>query len=203
MGWAPNYASAEELAEFARIGDLDDDSVLTIAIAAASRAIDRTANRQFGRVDEAVARIYTASWDRDRCRWCVAVDDIADAAGLLVAFDSAGDESYASTITPVRLRPVNAAADGEPWTELLLPTTAAVTAAADGIRVTALWGWAEVPDAIHQAALLQASRFVARRDSPFGVAGSPDAGSEVRLLARLDADVEVSIGKYKRWWGAV
>ena len=49
-----------------------------------------------------------------------------------------------------------------------------------------------------EATLLQASRLAARRDSPFGVAGSPDAGSEMRLLARVDPDVAVALEPYRR-----
>jgi hypothetical protein len=46
--------------------------------------------------------------------------------------------------------------------------------------------------------MLQASRFYARRDSPYGVAGSPDLGSEVRLLSKVDPDVAVSLADYVR-----
>jgi hypothetical protein len=66
------------------------------------------------------------------------------------------------------------------------------------VRVTALWGWSAVPPAIEQATLLQASRLLIRRDSPYGVAGSPEAGTEIRLLARLDPDVDVAVAPYRR-----
>ena len=70
------------------------------------------------------------------------------------------------------------------------------------MKVTARWGWAAVPSTIKQATLLQASRLLARRDAPFGIAGSPDVGSEIRLLARVDPDVAVAVAPYRRWWGA-
>lgn len=60
-----------------------------------------------------------------------------------------------------------------------------------------------VPDSIKLACLLQASRFFIRREAPFGIAGSPEAGSELRLLAKVDPDVEVILGPYRSWWGAV
>jgi hypothetical protein len=50
--------------------------------------------------------------------------------------------------------------------------------------------------------LLQASRLDFRRVAPAGVAGSPETGSEVRLLARVDPDVAVSLKDYIRWWAA-
>ena len=49
---------------------------------------------------------------------------------------------------------------------------------ADGARV----------DAIH------------RKGSPYGIAGSPDLGSELRLLAKLDADVAVLLRSFVRMW---
>lgn len=60
-----------------------------------------------------------------------------------------------------------------------------------------------IPAGVTQACLLQASRFFARRYSPFGIAGSPENGSELRLLSRVDPDVAVVLAPYRVWWGAV
>ena len=48
-----------------------------------------------------------------------------------------------------------------------------------------------VPSSVKLAVLLQASRWVKRREAPFGIAGSPEMGNELRLLAKLDPDVMV------------
>jgi hypothetical protein len=48
------------------------------------------------------------------------------------------------------------------------------------------------------AARIQAGRFSIRQESLYGVAGSPAAGSELRLLARVDPDVGVSLANYVR-----
>jgi hypothetical protein len=205
MAWRPDYATTDELAAFVRIDDSLDDAQLALAIAAASRAVDRASNRQFGLLAAPAPRFYTAQWDRKRCRWYVVIDDLMTSTGLSVAFDENEDETYSSAITDHRLQPANAAAEERPWTELaILPaSTVQPTTLTDGVRVTAQWGWTAVPTAIKEATLLQASRLLARRDSPYGVAGSPDAGSEVRLQARLDPDVAVALGPYRRVWGAV
>lgn len=199
MAWCPGYVSTDELAAFVRVADSLDDAQLALAIAAASRAIDRCAGRQFGLVDEAEARTYTAWYDEKRERWVVPVDDFMSTSGLAVAFDSDGDESYADAVTAFSKRPANAAATDRPWTELLvLPSSdVTLTDADNAVRVTALWGWASVPDAVKEACLLQASRLAARRDAPFGVAGSPQVGSEMRLLAKVDPDVEVALRDYR------
>jgi hypothetical protein len=88
----------------------------------------------------------------------------------------------------------NAVMVGKAYTQLKITTS---TSAAE-LAITALWGWSAVPVPVKDATLLQGQRFAARRDAPFGVAGSPTDGSEVRLLARVDPDVEVMLGDYRR-----
>jgi hypothetical protein len=203
MTWAPDYVTAEELAAFVRVGDTDDETQMGLAISAASRAIDRTTRRQFGLVAVAEARSYTARRDPARDRWSVPIDDLMTDEGLAVAFDSGDDGTYASPITLHVLRPVNAAQKTRPWTELVVRPSSSVqpTGLESGVRVTARWGWSTVPDAVKEACLLQASRILARRDSPYGIAGSPEAGSELRLLAKVDPDVEVALSDYRRRTG--
>ena len=197
MVWAPDYVTSSELKAYLRITDTVDDAQLAVAISAASRAVDRFAGRQFGVVDQAEERFFTARWDRRRCRWTLDVDDLMTAPVSV--------EVEGGTITAYDLEPVNAASKGQPWTSLAVKPGSAVTPTEEtnGVAVTALWGWSAVPVAVKQATLLQASRFHARRDSPYGIAGSPDEGSETRLLAAVDPDVKVSLDAYRRrWWSA-
>ena len=204
MAWKPDYATTDDLKTFVRIGDALDDAQLELAVAAASRAIDTACRRQFGLVAAPEARAYTAYYDTKRDRWMVPIDDLMTAAGLVVKFDTDSDESYAATITGYGMRPANAAQTGRPWEDLVVhPGSTVLPDDRDaGVQVTALWGWTAVPDAVKEACLLQASRLLARRDSPYGIAGSPDAGSEMRLLAKVDPDVAVVLGPYTRWWAA-
>jgi hypothetical protein len=55
---------------------------------------------------------------------------------------------------------------------------------------------AYVPAPVTAGALLQSCRIHARRQSPYGVAGSPEGGI-VRLLSRLDPDVELMLRPYR------
>lgn len=206
MAWAPDYATTAELKTFARITGSADDTVLALAITAASRAIDRHTGRQFGVVASAEERFYTARLDRRPWRtlryraprWVVDVDDLMSTTSLTVKVGEV-------TVTTFTKEPVNAAVLSRPWTEIVLDSRSeALPCGRDNeISVTALWGWSAVPDTIKQATLLQASRLFSRRTSPFGVAGSPDLGSELRLLAKVDADVAVVLEEYVRHWGAV
>jgi len=203
MAWAPDYITLSELKAFLRIGDTGDDVQLAVAITAASRAIDRCTNRQFGVVASVEERQYTAEWNRRRGRWVVPIDDLMTVTGLVVTTVDE-DGTLTGTITAYDLEPRDADLKGRPWELLVVRSTSAVvpTGARGEMATTGLWGWTAVPTAVDQATYLQASRFHARRNSPYGVAGSPDDGSELRLLARVDPDVAVSLGPYRRWWAA-
>lgn len=205
MAWAPDYVTAAELKAYERIPDTDDDAQVALAISAASRAVDRYCNRQFGLVASVEDRFYTPRWDKRRCRWVVDIDDLQTVVGLLVFADLDGSGDYATNLTDYgALKPVNAAAKSRPWTQLVVLPSSPVKPCAeeDSAQVTAKYGWTTVPTPVKQATLLQASRFLKRKDAPFGVAGSPDSGSEVRLLAKVDPDVAVVLGPYVRQWGA-
>ena len=92
--------------------------------------------------------------------------------------------------------PRNAIADGKPYTYVVV----SASPSGDGVLAgLGLWGWnAPYPDPIVEATMLQTSRLNIRRDSPYGVAGSPDVGSELRLLSRLDPDVAPIVADYVR-----
>lgn len=198
MAWAPNYCTADELKSFVRIADDLDDVQIGLAIAAASRSIDAHTHRQFGLVDAPEARAYTARFDGARLRWHAEIDDLMTTTGLSVAVDTAADETYAGVVTMYALRPVNAPQTARPYTELVFRPGSSVqpTGLEAGVEVTARWGWTAVPDAVKQACLLQSSRILSRRDSPYGVTGSPESGGELRLLAKVDPDVAVSLRGY-------
>lgn len=208
MAWKPDYIEVEDLAEYVNITDpvlIDADPFLAPAVAAASRAVDGTTNRQFGLCAEPEARYYTPRWDRKRCRWVIEIDDLMTETGLLVKADLTDSGVYDQAITAFSLEPRNAVKEGKPWTHLVVRPSSAVQPVSDqdSVEVFARYGWTTFPDAVVQASLMQGSRFYERRKAPFGTAGSPESGSEIRLLAKLDPDVAVILGSdYIRWWGA-
>ena|ERR1700754_2673511 len=187
--WSPDYATVAELKQYISIPDDDDvdDTELGGKITAASTSIDQYTRRQFGKVDAPEMREYPVLY-RGVFK-VVLVDDLMDTTGLTVTID--GD-----AVEPVYFDPRNAPQKGTPYTRIFLPVAASGVA-----QVTALWGWTEVPATIKEATMLQASRLFKRRDAPFGVAGSPELGSELRLLAKVDPDVAVMLSKYVRRTG--
>jgi len=201
MAWAPDYTTLARFKSFLRVTDIDDDVQLAVDITTASRAIDKACCRQFGVLTAATEWTYTARWDRHRNSWMVSVDDFATVTGLVVKVDGVVTTDFVK-------EPVRAVDKGGVWTQLRLPAAAiggvySATSPLDNVKVTALWGWSAVPVSVENACWLQAARFAARRDSPYGIAGSPAEGSEMRLLATVDPDVRVSLGPYVRLWGAV
>lgn len=183
--WKPVYASLTEMRDWLRLRDAedtDDDSLIRLKLSAASRAVDGTCGRQFGKADSAVTRSYDVRWSRTRQAYVAEIDDLMDTTDLAFTLDDA-----ALTTDDYSLRPRNAIADGEPYTYVVISATPTGDGVLDGL---ALWGWnAPWPDEVKEATMLQASRLNVRRDSPYGIAGGADGGGELRLLSRLDPDV--------------
>jgi hypothetical protein len=198
-----DYVSVDDLKAQLRITDTADDALLALVITSASRAVDQFTNRRFGLVPAAIARVFT-SYGEDVLK----IDDTMTTTGLVVKTDTDADGTYATTLvlgTDFDMYPANAAAEGMPWTGIQLRASSAAffPSVRAGIQVTASWGWTAIPSVVEIATLIQASRFFVRRDSAYGVAGSPDLGNELRLQSALDPDVQVALQSVVRWWGAV
>lgn len=214
MAWKPDYASSTELATYTRITDGFDAVQMQAAVTSASRAVDYYCKRQFGVLAAPAPRYYTPWWDRYKQAWVCDTEDLMTTVGMVVAVDD-GTQTYPWTVsTGYALRPANAAAESEPWTALhFLHGADFMPAGFDAeIKITAKWGWTAVPDPVKSATLMQASRFLTRRDSPYGVAGSPprrDSGSGMSVAAKelallfysLDPDVEATLRVFRKdWW---
>lgn len=202
MSWAPLYSNLADLKNYLRIPDTTDDSVLTSALEDASRSVDQFTSRQFGQSTSTEARFYTPTYSRRRQAWAVETDDLMTSVGLIIAVDTANNLTFSTTVDPTtcRLAPYNAAPVDRPWTSIQLPEQFQGVLGEGSVLVTATWGWTSVPGAVADATLLQASRFVKRRESPFGIAGSPEMGTEFRLSRWLDPDVQVMLRSYMRFW---
>ena len=193
MVWAPDYLILAEAKNFKRLTDTVDDVELAVYISAASRAIDDACNRQFGKTAGIETRLYSAWYDDERARWIVDVDDFMSTVGLVVTIGGV-------TTTSFTKEPVNALQEGRPWEQLSIdPATATVIPVGAEYEVSVTvnpFGWSAFPAGVVLAAKLQVSRFAARRNSPYGIAGSPQ--DQIRLLARLDPDVAVALNGLRR-----
>lgn len=197
MAWAPDYITAANMRGYARIGDSEDDPFLEECAAAACRSIDLTTGRQFGLLDAATQWEYEAEWNHSDGLWEAEIDDIMNVTDLVVTVDG---EAVASS--DYRLLPRNGPAKGEPYEYLQLEdaTSSSLGSGPRTVLVTAWFGWSATsgvpavatPKTITSASKMLTNRWFMRREAPFGVAGSPQLGTEIRVDGP-DGDVAAMI----------
>lgn len=191
---ANEYATLAELKNARRISSSDtaDDAELQKRLTRASRAIDDRAGRRFWLDGAATARTGATRGQvvrDDGDGELLLVADIASASGLVVEL---GDGTTWTTVTDYFTEPDNALTDGRPITGLRRDRGLWCTSRR--WRITAVWGWPEVPAPIAEATLLLANRRFMRRESPEGVSGWNNEGP-VRV-SRFDPDIEDLVGPY-------
>jgi hypothetical protein len=191
---AARYATVAELKARIGITDAVDDAVIAQVLDAVSRGIDNYCGRYFYRSDAGTVRYYTAQRTRT-----LLLDDYVTLTA--VATDSSHDRTYATTwsVTDYDLMPANAAADGIPYDHLTTTpqgSYAFPVGLSKGIKLTGTWGWPAVPDPVHEACLIQASRVFKRKDAPFGISGTPELG--MMRIGRLDPDVLWMLDTYRK-----
>ncbi|MFD5670238.1 phage gp6-like head-tail connector protein [Streptomyces anthocyanicus] len=183
---ANEYAELSVLKAMFEVEEADTsrDPLLSKALTAASRSIDRACGRRFYLDEAATARTYNPTgkvvFDVFGAR--LLIDD-AGAEPTLVETGSGGSFT---PFTSYESGPDNALVRGRAITSLL-STSSSWGSGTGRVRVTAQWGWPAVPEEIEQATLIQASRLYKRKDSPEGVMGSSEWG--VVRLSRRDPDV--------------
>jgi hypothetical protein len=193
MAITNGYCTLAELKSVMRINDTVDDTMLEARITEASRVIDQHCDRRFYADANATARLYVPP-----VADLVMVDDISTTTGLVIKTDSAGDGTYATTLTAAQyqLEPVNSLAKGSPITMIRPVNLSFLTTAAPAyLQVTAKWGWPSVPSPVTSACILLAGRLVKRGDSLLGVAGFGDLGAIT--VRAIDPDVERMLRPYR------
>lgn len=177
MALGDAYATVDDLKGYLNIPDAVDDVELTAALAAVSRGIEKFCRRQFNKATTATARLFAPG----RCALAT-VDDFHTTTGLIIATDPGGDGAFDATwaASDYQLEPLNGIADGEQgWPYYRIRTLRQTFPASTGrasLQVTAQWGWAAVPDPVHQACRVLASETFKLADAPFGVAGFGEYG---------------------------
>jgi hypothetical protein len=196
----PNlYCTASDLARALGIPDAVDDFELELAVSSASRAIDDACGRffyQVGTESTPAVRVFDAAAP-DR----TSIDDVVSVT--TVKLDTALDGTYGHTYAAGDwfLEPYQPQ-EGWPYTAVRLrPTARRFLSYRQAVQVTGVFGWPSVPPQVEQACLMQAARWFKRvKEAPFGIAGMPAYdGSGIRLMNKLDPDVEVLLSGVRRF----
>jgi hypothetical protein len=196
-------ALGDPYVELARLKDylkfkpdkIEQDENIQDAINAASGEIEKHCNRQFNRTESASARIFEPDDE-----YTVSVDDFWSTTGLVVEVDTDDDGTF-STVVPAsdyEVYPRNGVVDGQigwPYYELQFVNRLPVYNRRKGIvRVTAKWGWSEVPEAVRQATVIIAAETFQLKDAPFGTAGMDQFGNIYHVR-----DNRIAAGKLARY----
>jgi hypothetical protein len=170
-----------------------DTSEIEAAIGAVSRTIDDYCGRFF--YSTAGTVLFTAS----DYLYAKLPGDWSSITSITIDDGNTGTPSVVlSASTDYRLD-TNKDFIGWPATGIIITTFGSHTlpvGITEGVKVIGQRGWSSIPPAVAQACALQTVRIHARRATPLGVAGSPDGGI-VRLLSRLDPDVELMLRPYR------
>jgi hypothetical protein len=177
----------------------DETATIEKAIEAASRTIDRIANRRFWMDANATARLY-----RTTDFYTLFVDDIGSTSGLQVAFDATGNGNYTDIQvlnTDYILDPVTAPQQQRPYTQItmvgadLFPLP---ISRRPQVQVTARFGWylGTPPDDVVEACLILSADYVKRASSVGGVLGLSELGA-IRM-SPLGRDISAIVRAYRR-----
>lgn len=192
------YADRDDLKEWVEVdaGDTELDNLLDKAINAASRGIDNYTKRHFYQIVQ--TRKFTprspvlvrfGTWD-----------DLASVGEIRVDDDDDGIAEVVLDVSDYTSLPVNRQGAEELPIRGIFANGVA-TFPTGGKRPARVeidgdpWGWPAIPDAVHEASLIQGARLLKRRKSPEGVVGLNMFGT-VRM-GRLDPDVKRMVKPYR------
>ena len=201
MAITNGYATLAQFQAYANMSTITADETTTIekAIEAASRTIDRIADRRFYIDANATARLY-----RTVDFYTLPVDDIGSTSGLVVAFDADGNGNYTDTLTlntDYVLDPVTAPQKGRPYTAITMvgaDTFPLPVSRRPQVQVTAKFGWynGTPPDDVVEACLILSADYVKRASSVGGVLGLSELGA-IRM-SPLGRDISAIVRAYRR-----
>ena len=191
-----DYATLAQVKAALRITDQIDDALLDTSIDAASRWVDGWCGRTFTPASGTSVKEYVPSGRMEP----LFVNDLTDVVSIRIDEDL--DRTFSTTLNEIdfQLEPVNGAFGNDFPFYIIRPQEDGFWPTSFGratVRVEATFGWPEIPDAVREATILQASRLYTRLSSPVGVVSFGDMGA-VRVSRFVDPDVEMLLAPYRR-----
>jgi hypothetical protein len=198
MAITNGYATLQQIKTAVRITDAVDDSLLEMAVEAASRMIDAECDRNFYSSGTAIRDFIPND------SYVVDTDDLTTIVSVKI--DDAGEGTFPITLqtTDYQAEPVNQRVSGNPFPvtrlrmigDYLLP----IWYGQATVRIEGVYGFTPRPIQVTQACIIQASRIFKRLDSPLGVAGFGDMGA--MRVGKTDPDVSMLIRPFKKYTAA-
>jgi hypothetical protein len=180
------------------IPDSVDDVRIELACSAATQMIQQYCQRQFTTDANASARVFTPeSWD------LAFTEDFYTTTSLVIQSDPGLDGTWSQTWTTddYQLEPLNQENYGDAWPYHTIRAINSLYFPQDygrvTVKVTAKWGWAAVPSAVKQAAILQAITIFKSADAPFGATPFADTGI-LRLRSALHPTAAALVQNYRK-----
>lgn len=194
------YVTVAELkATLTLTGQTYADADITLAVYAASRAIDNYCRRRFyADTDATQVRYYRGLTDTPILR----IDDLVTLTS--VQTDPGGDGTYEETWTlntDFTLEPDNATADGKPTTLIRMHESGRYSFSSSyprTVKVTGKFGWPSVPHEVKAATSILATQLLKRaREAPFGVVAlGVDTAARI---TRTDPHLKLLLDPYVKW----
>lgn len=171
----------------------EDDGELLLQLTAVSRYIDSRCGQFFALDASPVARVFVG--DGSNQLW---LRTNLGATPTAVKFDTDSDGTFASTVTPVELWPLNAAdgPEARPWRRIDLPPWCSYATFPKGMRVevTARWGWPAVPAAVRQATIHLTA--ILRLESPRSTSSIDEIGRVVGMAPAASSIIDDLLAAY-------
>ena len=191
-----SYATLAEFKSAVGITDSVEDNALQTVLDATDSLIDLYTDRKQGFGTATETRYYTATDYQ-----YVLIDDLVSITSLTTDDDANGTyETTWTAGTDYVFAPANNALDGWPYTSIEVSVTWPKNFPKNvyrGVKVVGVFGWPSVPNAVKQAALIQAGAVWSSRTSPFGVIGSADLGGILRQTSALHPESRVLLEQYR------
>jgi hypothetical protein len=196
------YVTPDELKKTLTLtGTIFADYDIDPAIEAASDALNEMCGR---RKFDADTTTPTTRYYKPSNPGVIVINDMIELVSLTTDTDGDGDfEDEYVLNTDIVLWPLNALADGRPYTQIRLNPAKATTAFPHcnprGAKVEGKFGWPAVPSFLNPATKMLATKLIKRmREAPFGVVTvGLDVGSAIRI-GRSDPDIMGLIEPYTR-----
>jgi hypothetical protein len=180
--------------------DTTDDTRLQAVLDATDQLINNYCERPAGFISSTQTRYYTA----ERGDYCL-IDDLVSITTLQT--DNDGDGVYETTWSASQyiLAPRNAVANSQPYNEIdTVPGFPKVFPVEYlGVKVVGSFGYkaSSAPQAVQQAALIQAGAVYFSLTAPSGAIGGADLGGIIRLARALHPEAQVLLEPYRKRLG--